>query len=76
MVSILPEADTQRQVGKYPVIKVLRKCIITLSLHLVNLVLTLYRILLSFIASSTLPPYCFNQLTISPVIGYNVYDII
>ncbi len=61
--STLPEANTQMQEGKYPMIKVLQGCILKLLLHSVNSVLILYRtgnmqsaILLSFLASSSLPP--------------------
>ncbi len=68
--STLPEADTRRQEGKYPMIKVLHGCIPMLPLHSVNSVLILYRtgnmqsaILLSFVASSSLPPCSFNLLT-------------
>ncbi len=67
-------------------IKVLQGCILKLSFHSVNSVLILYRtgtmqsaILLSFVASSSLPP-CGLQSThppmpsyISPYIVYNVY---
>ncbi len=77
--SMLPEADTLRQEGKYPMIKVLRGCIL-------KLVLILYRtgnmqsaVLLSFIVSSSLlprglqsthPPMpCYN----SPYVVYNIY---
>ncbi len=87
--SILPEANIRRQEGKYPMIKVLHGCILTLSLHSVNLVFILYRtgnmqsaILLSFAASSSLPP-CGLQSThppmpcyISPYVVYNIYDLI
>ncbi len=83
--SILLEADRRRQERKYPMIKVLRGCILKLSLYLVHSVLILYRkgnmqsaILLSFVASSSLRP-CRLQSThpqmschISPYI-YNVY---
>ncbi len=41
--STLPEADTERQEGKYPMIKVLQSYILKLSLHSVNSVLILYR---------------------------------
>ncbi len=41
---IAPEANTRRQEGKYPMIKVLWGCILKLSLYLVNSVLILYRI--------------------------------
>ncbi len=57
--STLPEANTRRQRGKYPMIK-LRGCILKLSLYSVNSVLILYRtgnmqsaILLSFVTSSS-----------------------
>ncbi len=53
-----------RQEGKHPMIKVLQGCILKLSLHSVNLVLIFYRpsktpsaILLSFVASSSLPEW-------------------
>ncbi len=83
---MLPEANTRRQEGKYPTIKVLQGCILKLLLHSVNSVAILYRtgnmqsvILLSFIASSSLPP-CGLQSThpqmpcyISPYVVYNVY---
>ncbi len=84
--SMLPEANTPRQEGKYPMIKVLQCCIFKLLLHSVNSVPILYRtgnmqsaILLSFVASSSLPP-CGLQSThprmpcyISPYAVYNVY---
>ncbi len=61
--SMLPEANTWRQEGKYPTIKVLQGCILELLLHSVNSVPILYRTgnmqsatLLSFVASSSLPP--------------------
>ncbi len=85
--SKLLEADTRWQEGKYPMIKVLQGCILKLSLHSHNTVLILYRtgnmqsaILLSFIASSSLPP-CGLQLThplipsyISPYVVHNVSE--
>ncbi len=74
--STIPEANTQRQEGKYPMMKI--------SLCLVNSVLILYRtdnmqsvILLSLVASFFLPP-CGLQSTylmpcyISPYV-YNIY---
>ncbi len=77
------EANTRRQEGKYPIIKVLQGCILKLSLCSVNTVLILYRtgnmqsaILLSFLASSSLLP-CGLQCThtlmpcyISPYVVY------
>ncbi len=67
--SMLPEANTWRQEGKYPRIKVLQGCILKLLLHSVNSVPILYRagkmqsaILLSFLTSSSLPP-CALQST-------------
>ncbi len=86
--STLPEADTQRQEGKYSMIKVLQGCILKLSLHSVDSVFILYgidntqsTILLSFIASSSLPP-CGLQSThppmpcyISPCVVYDIYDL-
>ncbi len=83
----VPEANTRRQEGKYLTIKILRGCLLKLSLYLVNSVLILYRtgnmqfaILLSLVASSSLLP-CELQSThppmscyISPYIAYNVYD--
>ncbi len=79
------EANTRRQEGTNDTIKVLRSCLLKLSLYLVNSVFILYRtgnmqsaILLSFIASSSLPP-CGHQSThpsmpcyISPYVVYNV----
>ncbi len=41
--SALPDANTWRHEGKYPMIKVLQSCILKLSLHSVNSVLILYR---------------------------------
>ncbi len=84
--STLPEANTRRQEGKYPMIKVLQGCILKLLLHSVNSELILYRtgntqsaIRLSFVASSSLP-LCGLQSThppmsgcISPYVVYNVY---
>ncbi len=84
--STLLEANTRRQERKYPMIKVLQCCILKLSLHSVNSVPIVYRIgnmqsaiLLSFFASSSLPP-CGLQSThppmlcyISPYIVFNVY---
>ncbi len=69
-----PEANTQRQEGKYPMIKALQGCILKLLLYLVNSVLILYRtmqsaILLSFVASSSLPP-CRLQSTHPPMSSY------
>ncbi len=82
----LPEANPRRQEGKYPMIKVLQGCICKLSLHSVNSVLLLYRtgnmqsaILLSFIASSSLPPYRLQSTCppmlfyISPYVVHNFY---
>ncbi len=84
--SMLPEANTRKPEGKYPVIKVLQGCILKLLVHSVNSVLIPYRtgnmqsaILLSFVASPSLPP-CGLQSThplmsyyISPYVVYNVY---
>ncbi len=84
--SILPEADTEWQEGKYTMIRVLQGCILKLSLHSVNSVLIpcgtgnmQSAILLSFVTSSSLLP-CGLQSTnppmpyyISPSIVYNVY---
>ncbi len=42
--SMLPEASTQRQEGKYPPIKVLQCCILKFLLHSFNSVPILYRI--------------------------------
>ncbi len=60
--SMLPEANTRRQEGKYPTIKVRQSCFFKLLLHLVNSVPILYRtgniqsaILLSVVASFSLP---------------------
>ncbi len=57
--SRLLEADTRRQDGKYPMIKVLQGCILKLSLYLVNTVLFLYKTgnMQYFYHSSPLPPY-------------------
>ncbi len=41
--STLSKVDTQRQEEKYPMIKVLRGCILELSLYSVNSVLIIYR---------------------------------
>ncbi len=83
-----PEANTQWQEGKYPMIKVLWGCILKLSLHSVNSVLILYRtgnmqsaILLSFVASASLPSYGLQSTMhcyVSPYVYvvYNVYGII
>ncbi len=79
--SMLPEANTRRQEGKYPMIKVLQGCILRLSLQSVNSVLFLYRadnmqfaILLSFVASSLLPP-CGLQSTHPQMLCYiSPYD--
>ncbi len=85
--SMLPEANSRRQEGKYPMIKVLQGCILKLVLHLVNSVSILYRIgnmqsaiLLSFVASSSLLA-CGLQSTnsqmscyISPYVVYNIYE--
>ncbi len=67
--SMLPDANTRRQEGKYPTMKVLQGCILKL-LHSVNSVPILYRpgnmqsaILLSFVASSSLPHVGFNLPT-------------
>ncbi len=82
---MLPETNTRRQEGKYPTIKVLQGCILKLLLHSVNSVAILGRtgnmqsaILLSFVASSSLPP-CELQSThpqmpyyISPYVVYKV----
>ncbi len=87
--SRLLEADTRRQEGKYPMIKVLQGCILKLSLYSVNTAFIHYgtgnmqsAILLSFIASSSLPP-CGLQSThpqvscyISPYVVYYVYGYI
>ncbi len=84
----LLEADTRRQEGKYPMIKVLQSCILKLLLYSVNTGRVIYKtdnmqsvILLSFIASSSLLP-CGLQSThppmpyyISPYIVYNVYEV-
>ncbi len=71
--SMLPEANTARQEGKYPMIKVLHGCILKLLLHSINSVFILYRtgnmqsaIFLSFAASSSLSP-CGLQSTHSPM---------
>ncbi len=60
---MLPEANTPRQEGKYPTMKVLQSCILKLLLHSVNSKPILYRIgnmqsaiLRSFVATSFLPP--------------------
>ncbi len=85
---MLPEANTQRQEGKYPMVKVLQGCILKLLLHSVNSVPILYRtgnmrsaIHLSFVAASSVPP-CGLQSTrpqmpcyISPYVVYNVYGL-
>ncbi len=71
---MLPETNTQREKGKYPMIKVLQGCLLKLILHLVNSVLIFYRTgnmqsatLSSFVASSSLPP-CRIQYVV-----YNIY---
>ncbi len=73
---MLPEVYTQRQEGKYAIIKVLRGCTLKLSLYSVNSVLILYRtgnmqsaILLSFVSSSSIPP-CGLQSTHRPMPCY------
>ncbi len=69
---MLPGANTQRQEGKYPTIKVLQGCILKLSLNSVNSVPILYRtgnmqsaILLSFVASSVI--ITFSQFIAHPL---------
>ncbi len=84
---MLPDANTQRQEGKYQTIKVLQGCILKLLLHSVNSAPILYRtgnmqfaILLSFVAFSSLPPcglqstYPWMPCYISPYVVYNVYS--
>ncbi len=86
--SQLLEAGTQKQEGKYPMIKVLQGCILTLSLYSVNTVHILYRtgnmqsaIHLSFALSSSLLPrglqstHLLMPCYISPYIVYNVYEL-
>ncbi len=84
--SRLLEADTRRQKGKYPMIKVLQVCILNLSLYSVNTVLILYgtgnmqsAIILLYVTFSSLPS-CGPQSThplmpcyISPYVVYNVH---
>ncbi len=85
--NMLPEANTRKQEGRHPAIKVLQGCILKLLLHFVNSVPILYRkgnmqspIFLSFVVFSSLPPCGPNLHTrrcpatyISPYVVYNVY---
>ncbi len=83
--SMLLEANTRRQEGKYPTIKVMQSYIFKLLSHSVNSVPILYRtgnmqsaILLSFVTSSFLPScglqsaHLCMPCCISPYVVYNV----
>ncbi len=79
--SMLPEADTLRQAGKYPMIKVSRGCISKLVLFLFRTGNMQSAVFLSFVAPFSSPP-CGLQPThppmpcyISPCVVYNIYGI-
>ncbi len=78
---MLPEANTKKKEGKYPMIKVLWGCIFKLVLILYRAGNMQFAILVSFIASSSLLS-CGLQSThlplpchISPYVVYNIYDL-
>ncbi len=77
--SMLPEVDTLKQEGKYPMINVLQGGILKLVLILYRIGNMQFAILTSFVASSSLLP-CGLQSThrpmfcyISPYVVYNIY---